>query len=141
VDGSVSARGVNGEFEFRCSSCGGVAARLSVTDGSGYVDGGPLPNGGRLVWSADGQPALRFEFLGVRTSQAPPELVELTANAASIAPWELRAIDRDLARFCCRECERNYCSDCWSTRVQYDEGFYDYTMGRCPEQHEQMLDD
>ena len=48
----------------------------------------------------------------------------------------------DFVAFHCRECNRSYCERCWRIGPpEFDEGFYDYTSGTCPEGHEQIVDD
>jgi hypothetical protein len=48
---------------------------------------------------------------------------------------------RDEYPFYCPDCELNYCSKDWDTYVLFDEGFYDCTMGTCPNGHQHTLDD
>lgn len=124
-----------------CARCGGTAATLLVTDGTTDVALAAVVGGEPIVWRADGKPLLRFEFLGVTVSAAPPRLVELLTGRDHVDSAALRAVDPDLATFRCRRCELDYCSQCWSTWIEFDDGYYDETRGRCPEGHEQMLDD
>jgi hypothetical protein len=131
---------VEGRFEFTCASCGGVAATLSVLEGKQPVDAGPLPDGTRLSWTP-GAPVYQLEFLGVNTGLATAALVELLSGDDELDPLVVRRVDGELAAFCCQVCQLNYCSTCWSSWIEFDEGFYDYTQGRCPHGHEQMLDD
>lgn len=139
---NVSRLGVKvaGQFEFTCASCSKVAATLSLLDGEGPVDAGPLPDGARVSWTPGG-PAYRFEFLGVNTGLASVGLADLISGVEELDPSVLAGVDAELAAFCCHTCQLNYCSDCWSTWIEFDEGFYDCTQGRCPQGHEQMLDD
>ncbi|MCA1782172.1 MAG: hypothetical protein LC679_08375 [Intrasporangiaceae bacterium] len=130
----------DGGFAFACASCGGGAATLAVMLGDVEVDGGPLPGGDPLSWNVGG-PAYRLEFVNVNTGQAPPRLVELVTAAETLDSSTLRDIDWELAAFNCRVCEQNYCSTCWHTWVEFDDGFYDCTRSRCPLGHEQKLDD
>jgi hypothetical protein len=139
--GTVGRRGDDGQFSFVCERCGNVAARLLVSDGKADVDAGPVPGGKRLVWTADGERAVRFEFLGITTGAASQALQDLVEGKDFLDAVDLRAVEWDLATFLCRACERVYCRECWSTRVEFDDGFYDCTMGSCPEGHSQMLDD
>ncbi|MHA1339254.1 MAG: hypothetical protein ACTSRZ_04345 [Promethearchaeota archaeon] len=41
----------------------------------------------------------------------------------------------------CPECNKIYCKRHYSLEIVYDEGFYDYTMGTCPEGHKRIVDD
>jgi hypothetical protein len=129
-----------GQFRFTCASCGGVAATLSVMDTEQPVDAGPLPDGTRLSWTPEA-PSYRFEFLGVTTGKASAALADLVSGLDELDPLILSRVDQELAAFCCTGCQRNYCATCWSTWIDFDEGFYDCTWGRCPQGHEQMLDD
>jgi hypothetical protein len=55
---------------------------------------------------------------------------------------ELHRLDSDAFGFICRKCGFAYCIDCWeNVHETFDEGFHDDTRGRCPEGHEQMLQD
>ena len=131
---------IDGRFQFTCAWCRAVAATLSVLDGDVPIDAGPLPDGTRFSWTPGG-PAYRFEFLGVNTGKASAELADLVSRLDILDPQDLRDVDGELAAFCCRVCQLNYCSKCWSTWIEFDEGFYDCTRGRCPRDHEQLLDD
>ena len=53
----------------------------------------------------------------------------------------LCAVNSEFAPFWCRTCEKSYCADHWLKQDIFDEGFYDYTAGVCPEGHRQMLMD
>jgi hypothetical protein len=55
---------------------------------------------------------------------------------------ELHRLDSDAFGFICGKCGFAYCIDCWeNVHETFDEGFHDDTRGRCPEGHEQMLQD
>lgn len=41
----------------------------------------------------------------------------------------------------CPKCDKNYCWEHYNARVEYDDGFYDCTMGECPAGHRRMIDD
>jgi hypothetical protein len=41
----------------------------------------------------------------------------------------------------CPECDKVYCWEHYDARVEYDDGFYDCTMGECPAGHRRMIDD
>jgi hypothetical protein len=130
---------VDGRFTFTCASCGGVAATLAILLEDREVDGGALPGGERLRWRPQ-PPSYRLEFVNVTTGGASTGLVALLSDDV-VDPLVLRGLDWELAGFCCDSCELNYCAKCWSTWVEFDEGFFDCMRGRCPQGHEQMLDD
>lgn len=131
---------VDGRFVFTCASCGRVAATLAVHEAGAQIDGGPLPDHGRLTWSPGG-PSFVLDFLGIVSGLLPAELIGMLIGAESADPLEIARIDGDLGGFCCRACERNYCADCWSAWIEFDESFYDCTRGQCPRGHVQTLDD
>ena len=56
-------------------------------------------------------------------------------------PAELRRVDWELAPFYCPNCGQNYCRADWHTYVLLDDGFYDCTMGTCPNDHQHMVED
>ena len=41
----------------------------------------------------------------------------------------------------CPECDKVYCWNHYKLEEEWDEGFYDCTMGECPEGHRRMIDD
>jgi len=41
----------------------------------------------------------------------------------------------------CPECDKVYCWEHYNAREEYDDGFYDYTYGECPNGHRRMIDD
>lgn len=47
----------------------------------------------------------------------------------------------EITPFFCPDCGLNYCSKDWDTYVLVDEGFYDCSMGICPNGHRHTLDD
>ena len=53
----------------------------------------------------------------------------------------LYSIDREFAPFLCRQCAKSYCKTCWTVWIDFDDGFYDCTRGRCPEGHIRLMDD
>lgn len=128
-----------GQFVFPCASCGGVAATLAIINDDREVDGGPMPGGGRLSWKP-GAPSYRLDFININTGHASAGLTRI-AGTEVIDPLDVRRLDWELAAFCCPSCVLNYCPKCWKTWVEFDEGFYDCTRGRCPQGHEQILDD
>lgn len=138
-EGTRHGAKVDGQFVFTCGSCGGVAATLAIILEDREVDGGALPGGGPSPWRPRA-PSYRLKFVSVRTSGASHGLVELLSGDV-VDPVVLRGLDWELAAFCCDSCELNFCPTCWSTWVEYDEGFFDCMQGRCPHGHEQMLAD
>ena len=91
---SASRLGVksDGQFVFTCSSCGGVAATLAITNDDQPVDGGPMPDGTRYTWQP-GVPAYRLEFVGVNTGKVSEDLAELVAGLEVLDPLVVRRFD------------------------------------------------
>jgi len=57
---------------------------------------------------------------------------------------DLIALDKLLGNnalgFICYHCKKHYCSECWTNCYDiYDEGYYDYTLGTCPNGHECII--
>jgi hypothetical protein len=132
-----------GRFVFTCASCDGTAATLRTIQESGPIDFGLGPNGAPLILTVDA-PARLLDFINVSSGPLTPDVANLLIGPDSVDPLKLRAIEWDLAVFCCRGCDVNYCRSCWTTWVEFADdypGFYDSTRGRCPRGHEQMLDD
>ena len=116
-----------GEHRIDCARCGGVIARLSL-----HADEGP--DRGRLHrvgWMGECTKYGSLATLGV--------LFELVRSGRL---GDARGADADFVAFHCSVCGKAYCGACWAIGPpEFDDGFYDYTMGTCPEGHEQMVDD
>ena len=41
----------------------------------------------------------------------------------------------------CPQCDKIYCWEHYNATVEYDDGFYDCTYGKCPKGHKRMIDD
>jgi len=63
------------------------------------------------------------------------------SRIASIRPPVIYKRERLYVPFWCAICQASYCTDHWSKRTAYDDGFYDCTYGVCPLGHEGILDD
>jgi hypothetical protein len=66
---------------------------------------------------------------------------KLASAVGSGDPVALFSANQEYAPFWCPTCAASYCGDCWWITEEMDEGFYDYTSGRCPAGHERILDD
>ena len=83
-------------------------------------------------------------FLGTAAKYADTatlDAVQEIVSSDAPDPVALRRIDWELAPFYCPDCDLNYCRADWDTYVLVDEGFYDCTMGICPNGHRHMVDD
>jgi hypothetical protein len=116
-----------------CVNCGRAAAELALLP-AGTVTGGAASTRDRLE---------RTDFLGTVTRfGSAAELARLFGAVLAGDFGTARAIDTDFVAFHCRACDAIYCEGCWRLSPPvFDEGFYDYTLGTCPQGHEQVVDD
>jgi len=131
---------VPGGVSFYCASCGKTAAIVATKRAGELVDMGP-PLGQQKQF-ADG--LVVDLFLG--TMQYSLDSTTLDAVRAVLDqphpdPADLRRIRHEFAPFYCPDCHRSYCINHWTTQTLYDDGFYDRTMGLCPNRHLHELDD
>ena len=97
---------------------------------------------------------VRLAVRGDRLVVASPlRRICMDAEALGVAPGELMVADppilhaamvkthQDGLDFYCPECDRMYCEAHFRCVPQWDEGFYDCTLGICPEGHERIVDD
>lgn len=125
---------------FRCAKCGEVAGVVRVARAGTTVDMGP-PIG---LQTFDDDALVVDYFLGTSTSFADAvkmDTVQEIVVSDTPDPVALRQVDVDLAPFYCPDCGVNYCSADWAKYPTFDDGFYDYTMGICPNGHRHMIDD
>lgn len=133
-------RTAHGAASFRCAECGELAGVVKVSRAGTVVDMGPPL--GREVQSRDG--LVVDYFLGtawLNASTTELDTVQALISEEPIDPLALRQVKWELTPFYCPDCKLNYCTKDWHTWVLFDEGFYDCTMGRCPNGHEHMIDD
>lgn len=67
-------------------------------------------------------------------------LALLTASPATLHKAMQRAHEDGLD-FYCPDCDAMLCEAHYRCIPQWDDGFYDYTLGICPEGHERIVDD
>lgn len=116
-----------------CARCGRAAAEIALL---------PASERGETLWH-DKDRLERTDFMGSIVKFGDWETLtaffELLARADYAA---VRGDDADFIAFHCHACGRVYCEQCWTIGAPvFDEGFYDYTLGVCPEGHEQIVDD
>ena len=116
-----------------CAHCGRAAAEISLL---------PATETGETMWHHKDR-LERTDFLGTVVKFGDYarllEFFEVISRADYAAAQDA---DTDFVAFYCHECGRVYCDNCWSLSTPvFDEGFYDYTLGTCPEGHEQIVDD
>ena len=134
------ARTAHGAASFRCAACGEVAGVVRVARAGPPVDIGPPV--GRANPERDG--LVVDYFLGttwLAAGAATLDAVQAVIDEGEADPVSLRQLNWELAPFYCPDCELNYCRADWSTEVRTDDGFYDCTMGTCPNGHRHMVDD
>jgi len=97
----------------------------------------------KVGWPDRRTPHFRLDWLGSHIGPAPAA-VESVLTAESVDPRALARIDWELGAFCCRRCEQNYCATCWHVWPVFDDDgsmWFEEYRGRCPEGHEQRLQD
>jgi hypothetical protein len=133
-------RTVYGAASFRCAQCGEVAGVVRVARAGTTVDMGPPF--GRETSAHDGLVVDYFMGTACLTADSGAlDAVQAVIDSGNVDPVTLRGVNWDLTPFYCPDCELNYCRRDWHTWVLVDDGFYDCTMGRCPNGHEHMVDD
>lgn len=135
--------------EFTCDRCGTVACTLTLLPPfavdpqasspgmPGSIPGEEMLGRDDVRLSIDGPVKLTRSLLpaaGVDVAAVDAALRAIDADA-------LYSIDPEFAPFLCRECAKSYCTQCWATWVDFDDGFYDCTRGRCPSGHVRVMDD
>src|SRR5215218_306799 len=112
--------------EYICALCGAVAGRVNVVPS-------PKGTGNRLELSV---------FMSM-WQEATPDATYATAVQALRGgdPRALWTRNPEWAPFYCPECDQCYCRDHWRQQMEFDEGFYDFTLGTCPRGHTRILDD
>jgi len=107
-----------------------------------YGTDAPLPN----VFSAQGFTAP----LGIITANCfgdcfflvdKGELQDLLTAIRSADASRLHSLNEEYVPFYCPHCGVNYSNSEWFTGPVYDDGFFDYLEGTCPQGHRRMIHD
>jgi hypothetical protein len=119
-----------------CARCGRAAAEVALL---------PAAETGEThecVWHHRDR-LERTDFLGTVVKFGTyARLLEFFEALCRGAYEAVRADDADFVAFYCDDCGQVYCDNCWRLGTPvFDEGFYDYTLGACPQGHEQIVDD
>lgn len=128
---------------FRCARCGEVAGVVRVARAGTTVNMGPPL--GTETQNRDG--LVLDYFLGTAWYAVASETldaVQALIDPGNVDPLAIRQVDWllwEVTPFYCPDCKLNYCSKDWDTSVLFDEGFYDCTVGICPNGHRHTLDD
>ncbi len=132
----------NRKYEYSCDICGKLAGSIEFIFEEEHEDI-------ILCWPSLELPKPKSvivtqSFLGTATIPRDEEYLELIMDYLDNRDLKsvLKEFDGDNLAFYCPTCDKCYCGDHWRTRlVMEDFGWYDYTMGTCPEGHERMIDD
>jgi hypothetical protein len=117
-------------YDLFCSVCGSRAVRFSVEPG--VLDGRPSLICQGIVWRHTFSLALADPVFALldREDIAGTHglLIEREANPEGVDAW-------------CPCCGRLYCRLHYHCVDEYDDGFYDVTVGTCPEGHRRVIAD
>jgi hypothetical protein len=105
-----------------CSLCGREIVRLALREG-------------RLVVAS---PLRRLRLSREALRQDPARLLHAAPPALHAA---MSAAHHDGLDFYCPDCDALYCEAHYRCIPRWDDGFYDDTLGVCPEGHERIVDD
>ncbi len=83
-------------------------------------------------------PLRRMGISQDKLGEAPAMLLHAGAPTLHQA---MQHANHDGLDFYCPDCDRQYCEAEYRCLPQWDDGFYDYTLGICPEGHERIVDD
>jgi hypothetical protein len=140
-EGALAHNAAHGvQASFSCAVCGGIAGLVRLAAAATVVDMGP-PIGDQ-EHQADG--VVISHWIGTVWKAAAPATYAQVRDVLSASQPDTGAphrIDWELAPFCCRACQQNYCREHWECIVIMDEGFYDRSDGICPAGHRQVIDD
>lgn len=126
---------------FQCRACGKTAGVLLLVPGDRVLPA----RGGKTQSPQDGGGTLITRGFGGE-GRSRVEVKDATALVEAIRVRDAREIQRLggarlWAPFFCWRCGACYCQAHWKSVAHFDEGFFDYTEGTCPEGHRQKLDD
>ncbi len=131
---------------FFCRVCGGEASHVTLVP-PGQPNPGCIPETPDMLPGASrmfiDEPRLSIRGGPVSVMKRLPgkyvEGVKDALLAGSAA--QLYAIHDEFAPFWCPKCGCCYCKEHYSSYVVYDDTFFDYIHGTCPEGHERILID
>jgi hypothetical protein len=123
----------------KCSICGELAGELTV------LRAGEVIEPPRFLLPASG-PAWCLEgFMGSDWAKCNESGIAALESAIRRNDFEaLCAIDFLLVPFYCQSCRASYCYKHWSRCPRFDPdlpGWYEDTVGWCPQGHRRLLDD
>lgn len=122
------------EQGFTCKECGEECAYVELYDTN-------VLSSSLQAWQGEG--TCFIEFVGEVSFVVEPE--EFKRLLVAYQRNDLNQVHEvfDLyAPFYCDVCEESYCLSHWEPRVvHFDDGFYDYETGTCPQGHTRVLND
>lgn len=123
---------MNNSVSLPCARCSKPAATFNLYL-AGTGDG----------FGRDSDRLVRTGFMGEVTKFGKLDSLSQLLTALQLHNYTAaRQHDPDLIAFHCRECDKDYCEQCWAIGpMEFDDGFYDCTSATCPLGHEQIVDD
>ena len=125
---------------FRCARCGEIAGVVRAVRKGDDIDMGPP-----LGRAASERDAIVVDyFLGTHAMYADTETidaVEAIVSSDAPDPAALWRANWEIAPFWCPDCRTCYCAADWHAFPLFDDGFYDCTIGICPNSHRHTIDD
>ena len=125
---------------FSCARCASLAGAVRVARANPAVGTRRLP--GREP-NADGLVLECFLGTSWRAEEAATlDAVQELIEQGNVDPIAIRAISASLwevTPFYCPECGLNYCSGHWDTYADFNIGFWDCTIGICPNGHRHLV--
>jgi hypothetical protein len=121
---------------FPCSLCGEIAATVTlIPKNTDHPD----------VLNADAATLVLADFIG-KTQEQVGEQREAPLRDAIVEKdaKRLYEVEHLWAPFYCHQCQRSFCIKHWVVLPQFDEdfpGFYDCSIGTCPQGHRRKIDD
>lgn len=123
-------RVAQGEYHFHCAVCSKVAAQLKIEDSR--VAGVTKLTYQGIVSTA----SLDVEDAG----KLDRWLRRGEIGKAHAFVRKYRVLEDGLDAYC-PECDKVYCKKHYNVTEEWDEGFYDYATGTCPQGHRRIIDD
>jgi hypothetical protein len=121
---------------FLCSLCGEIAATVTlIPKNAQHPD----------VLNSVAATLVLSDFIG-KTQEQVGGAQEAPLRAALVEKdaRKLYELEHLWAPFYCHQCQRSYCIKHWVVLPRYDDefpGFYDCSIGTCPEGHRRKIDD
>ena len=133
---------------YRCGACGEIASTVALVE-AGQPDPGlagdrpGFPPGLATLFASIAPDHAQISIAGgpISMSHGLVPRAQVAVALESGDPAALFAIDSEYAPFWCPVCRLSYCREHYRTSTFFDEGFFDYIAGMCPQGHERKLED